>query len=133
MVLHSYYGAIEQAFEASMPRSGPSAAGTATIVDLQNAIDRHRLIIQSLLMLLLDKQVITEPDLKRWMDYMDQLDGRVDGKLSLDKSPVTCPQCGRVSPPNSPRCMYCHADLATNVLDRRAQSGAQTTPPPPQK
>lgn len=110
-------------------KSDAASSGSATLADLQNVVGRQHLIIQALLMLLLEKNVIEKEELTRWVETVDQLDGRADGKLSVDRSPVICPSCGRTSPATAARCIYCNAALSDSIPDRRAgQNPSKNTP-----
>ncbi len=95
-------------------------AGNAAFAQLKSQVERQHLVIQTLLMLLLEKKVIDETELRQWMHYVDMLDGRHDGRLSEDRSPVACSACGRVSSATQLRCAYCGTELPTNMVDRRA-------------
>lgn len=124
------YMATRQMLDSSkISRTEPGASGSATVAELQNMIGRQQLIIQSLLMLLLEKQVIDKDELAKWVEYVDQLDGKADGKLNADKSPVQCPKCGRTSPATVQRCLYCNAVLGDGILDRRAGQEPNKNPP----
>jgi hypothetical protein len=82
-------------------------------------VDRQNLIIQALLMLLLEKNVIADQEFRNWLAYADELDGRADGKLTPDNSPVACPACKRNNPSTATRCQYCDQAFAADYLDHR--------------
>src|SRR5688572_4657446 len=102
--------------------SGRSTAATppsqprGELEDLRQRLDRHNLVIQTLLMLLLEKKVIHEDEFKQWMAYVDEFDGVRDGKLRDDKSPQECPQCRRKTPRSSIKCAYCGAEMPQEFL-----------------
>lgn len=95
-----------------------------TLDSLQGRIDRQDLIIQTLLMILLEKKVIHEDEFKEWMLYVDELDGTRDGRLREDKTPVVCPGCGRNSPRSAPNCVYCGHEFEPEFLLRRPEKPA---------
>jgi hypothetical protein len=100
---HAYHAANNAL--AKTTRVDPQARGS--IDTLQLRVERQDMIIQTLLMILLEKKVIHEDEFKEWMVYVDELDGARDGRLKEDKSPVVCPGCGRNSPRMAPKCVYC--------------------------
>jgi hypothetical protein len=83
---------------------------------LRQKVERQALLIQTLLMILLEKKVLHEEEFKEWLDYVDQLDGTRDGKLKEDRSPQACSNCGRNSPRNAPKCLYCGHAFETDFL-----------------
>ncbi len=126
------YLATRQLLDSSKIGGKPDAAGSgaASLADLQNIVGRQQLIIQALLMLLLEQKTIEKEELAKWVEYVDQLDGKADGKLGIDRSPVQCPSCGRTSPATAQRCIYCNAVLSEGILDRRAEQGLDKNKPP---
>ncbi len=104
-------------------RSGaPSATGSQPSVshsgidDLTHRLEKQSLMIQTLLMILLEKNVIQESEFKEWMVYVDELDGKRDGRLREDRSPVKCPSCGRNSPRAKSNCQYCGQEFPQEFL-----------------
>jgi ribosomal protein L40E len=107
-----------------MQPSGPTKkAGSTTLDQLQFQIDRQHLVIQTLLIMLLEKGVMTEQELNEWIDYVDGLDGRRDGRLKADVSPITCSSCGRKNSPNAGHCQYCGHDFDLRIVDPRHKKG----------
>lgn len=82
--------------------------------DLEDRVARQNLYIQTLLRLLLEKGVMQKEEFGQWLDYVDALDGRWDGKLGEDGSVKTCGRCRRVSPLRSRRCSYCDAEFPSS-------------------
>lgn len=101
-------------------RPGKSGLGKSSAIELEERLARQELLIQTLLRLLLEKQVIHEDEFKEWMDYVDGLDGTRDGKLRAPKVARNCPSCGRMNKPNAARCMYCDHEFPTEFLTRKA-------------
>lgn len=102
---------------------GPSVASkssgqsiSADFVSLEDRLEKQNLLIQTLLMILLEKKVIHEDEFKEWMIYVDELDGKRDGKLRENKSPVICPKCKRNNPPNRTACQYCGIEFPPEFL-----------------
>ena len=103
----------------SMTRSNPvDTQVRSTTQDLQIKIERQNLIIQTLLTVLMEKKIFDEDEFREWMNYVDGLDGRVDGKLAESQAPKACPKCKRINKPTAPRCQYCDYPLASDFLAR---------------
>ncbi len=102
----------------------PAQQGTAlTFDDLSARVERQNLVLQTVLALLLEKRVVDEEELHQWVNYIDRLDGRLDGKLTEDRSPRACPACNRKNPAAAARCAYCGHDLGQSGFDPRARGG----------
>lgn len=97
-----------------------SGAGKASTIELEERLARQELLIQTLLRLLLEKKVIHEDEFKEWMDYVDSLDGKRDGKLRVPKIARNCASCGRMNKPNAARCMYCDHEFPTEFLAKKS-------------
>lgn len=82
-------------------------------------IERQNLMIQTLLMILLEKQVIQEEEFREWLIYVDELDGVRDGRVREDKTPVACPKCHRNSPRTATKCIFCGHEFEVEFLARR--------------
>ncbi|MCE5229941.1 zinc ribbon domain-containing protein [bacterium] len=116
---------------AKIGKTESAGAGQATLAELQTTIARQQLIIHSLVMILLEKKIFDKDELARMIEKIDLLDGRADGKLTQDKSPVACPTCGRISPATAQRCQYCGKEIGAGILDRRAELDGKKNPPSP--
>lgn len=97
--------------------STPSGA----LEEMQHRLDRQYLLIQTLLMILIEKKVIHEDEFVEWMDYVDELDGSKDGRLKETKTPQQCPKCKRRSPATATKCIYCAEDFPTQFLVQRPE------------
>lgn len=119
--MYSHAMAAAYASANNMMRSSQTVDTTSrsNLEALNQKVDRQNLIIQTLLMILVEKKVIHEDEFKEWMDYVDEMDGVRDGKLREDKSPTQCAQCGRKSPAGATKCIYCGADFEQNFLFRK--------------
>ena len=58
------------------------------VSDLLDKIEEQNLVIQTLLAILLDKGIITEPEFRTWAERCDELDGTKDGRLKQESSPI---------------------------------------------
>lgn len=117
----SHSGFVRQLTTPAIPSRSSSSVGRGEINELATMVERQHLVIQTLLMLLLEKKIISEKELQEWTAYVDGLDGNVDGRLRAEKSPKPCPACARNNAPDAPRCAYCGASLAIDIVDRRHQ------------
>jgi hypothetical protein len=82
--------------------------------ELEDRVARQKLYIQTLLRLLLEKGVIQREEFGEWLDYVDALDGRADGKLAKDTRSKTCARCRRVNPVQARRCQYCDTEFPSS-------------------
>ena len=77
------------------------------IEQLQRKVGQQNLIIQTLIAILLEKGVFTEDEFHEIIEEIDELDGKKDGALAEDKSPVTCKACGKNNSRTKDKCMWC--------------------------
>ncbi|MEQ8821669.1 MAG: hypothetical protein RLY93_15645 [Sumerlaeia bacterium] len=120
-----YYAAAAAAAHTRVQAMVGSTVDTqarSSAQEMELKLERQNLVIQTLLMLLLEKGVIHDQEFREWLAYVDGLDGKVDGRVREDKSPVACPKCGRNSPRQSPSCQYCGEALPADYLARRPQN-----------
>ena len=99
-----------------------SKPGSADIEKLRVRLDRMHLVVQTLLTILAEKKIITEDEFRQWLHYVDELDGRRDGRLAEDKEPLVCGSCRRKSAHGSVKCQYCGAEYEARVFARSEQS-----------
>jgi hypothetical protein len=111
--LHS----MASTFTGSPSTLGKTSRGAIDALEMR--IDRQHMVIQTLLMLLLEKKLIEEDEFREWLNYVDNLDGRADGKLRPEAAPRACPACGRNNSPTAPRCQYCGRDFPEEFIDGR--------------
>jgi hypothetical protein len=87
----------------------PHRDSRQSLNDLESRIARQDLYIQTLLRLLLEKGIIQKEEFGEWLDYVDSLDGRTDGRLSPSSGSKSCKRCRRVNPIHARLCQYCDA------------------------
>lgn len=97
------------------------SATRSTVQDLERVVDRQTLLLQTLLMLLLEKKVIHEDEFREWIAYVDELDGVRDGRVKAEKAPVSCPKCKRNNQPGAAKCQYCGEAFTPEFLFRRPE------------
>lgn len=93
-----------------------SSSTNASIIELQQAVERQNLLIQTLCKILVAKGLVLEDELNEWMRYVDGLDGNVDGRLRDKKAPLACPSCKRMNPSKAAKCQYCGTELQGQFL-----------------
>ncbi len=91
--------------------SESSSGRSGQIAELEHRIAQLNLQVQTLARLLVAKGTVTEQELNEWMDFVDEMDGRRDGKLDRTPGPKNCPGCGRMNPTKAVRCLYCDGEL----------------------
>lgn len=87
----------------------PVWRGSEEVQKLQDRLARQELYIKTLLRLLLEKEVIHQEEFGEWLDYIDGMDGRLDGRLGEGTGSKTCGRCRRTNPQHARRCQYCDA------------------------
>jgi hypothetical protein len=100
-----------------------------SIEDMRIRLERTTLVLQTLMMILLEKNLVQENELREWLVYVDQLDGTQDGRLREDKTPVECPKCKRKTPRLISRCIYCGQSIEVDYLFRRPDNPNRTETP----
>lgn len=90
----------------------------ARLLELEKRHEQLKLVTLALWRLLKDKVELSEPNLKKYVESTDLLDGAVDGKVDLMKELVECPDCGRFLLNTAIVCPYCGASHASgNAFD----------------
>jgi hypothetical protein len=92
-------------------RAGCDEQARSEVELLQLKLQQHELIIQTLVAMLLEKEVMTAEEFQALADGIDGLDGRRDGRLADETNPVVCPKCRKNNARTKPACMWCGADL----------------------
>jgi hypothetical protein len=103
--------------------AAPIAPKSADLSSLEVRLEQQNLLIQTLLMLLLEKKVIHEDEFKEWMIYVDELDGVRDGRVKAQQGPITCPSCKRNNPRTAVRCQYCGNEFPPEFLAHPTTTG----------
>jgi len=97
--------ARREAGEAS--RAGERAQRSSIAVE--ERLDRLTLACRALWELFRARTGLTENDLLEKMEQLDLLDGKRDGRLSVEEK--RCPDCRRKNHPRREVCLYCSAEL----------------------
>ncbi len=74
---------------------------------LEREHERLKLITMALWEVLNERLDLTESELRAKIEELDELDGRLDGRLRVRPKPSPCSACGRPVLPSSITCAYC--------------------------
>lgn len=94
-----------EALQANNSQRITSASDRLT--DLEMRYERMRLVTNALWALLKEHTSLTDGDLKRFIEKVDMVDGRLDGKLSRTAGGMSCPKCRRKIRKSAVVCMWC--------------------------
>ena len=75
--------------------------------ELEQRHEQLKLATLAMWSLLRDHSGLMESDLKKYVEKIDLLDGKRDGKVDHKKEKVHCKQCKRVYLSTSPVCPWC--------------------------
>ncbi len=104
---------------ALMRSFAPESVEECTDIEtLQAQLEQQNLILQTMLVLLLEKKVISEDEFNEWATKVDELDGVRDGRLSGEKSPIRCPDCGHENLRGAAKCVNCGVDLDLHLIQK---------------
>lgn len=98
--------------------SKQAGAVEARLLELEKRHEQLKLVTLALWRLLQDRAELTEPNLKKYVESTDLLDGEVDGKVDLARELIECAGCGRFLLNTAIVCPYCGAGNASgNAFD----------------
>lgn len=83
--------------------------GKAVTLELQH--ERLKLVTMAMWELIRDHTGLTESDLKRYVEKIDLIDGKRDGRITRFDELTTCPACSRKVLMSSLVCAYCGTPL----------------------
>jgi hypothetical protein len=114
------YSAAAQRLANSTTVTDPKAINAEALLA---QVERQNLVLQTLIMILLEKKVVHEDELNEWLAYVDELDGARDGRLRDVRTPLVCPKCKRTNARTAVRCQWCNEDLPVDFLVKRPEGG----------
>lgn len=79
--------------------------GKATSLELQH--ERLKLVTMAMWELIRDHTGLTESDLKRYVEKVDLMDGKRDGRVKMTDDVTVCNECDRKVLRSSLVCVYC--------------------------
>jgi hypothetical protein len=85
----------------------PAAAADDGRRDMERRYERLRLVTMAMWALLKDRSGLTEADLQKYVNEVDLIDGKLDGRLTREKGIVDCPKCQRRVLKTALACVYC--------------------------
>jgi hypothetical protein len=97
------------------------------INELRAEVAALQLQVQTLARLLMAKDIVREEELNAWLEYVDGLDGKRDGRSTRVRMPRICANCNRANGPRAATCQWCGDPLPAEFLDQPAD----TQQPPP--
>ena len=83
----------------------------ARLQDLEQRHEQLKLITLAFWSLLRDHSGLMEADLRKYVEKIDLLDGKQDGKVTAQTEKVECTGCGRTVLGTSNVCAYCGTAL----------------------
>ncbi|MEM7232376.1 MAG: hypothetical protein AAF517_09390 [Planctomycetota bacterium] len=94
--------------ESSVSRSRSRSKRTEDRVqELESQIGELALFNQTLLRMLIEKDVCTPSEFTNLFQMVDLEDGVADGRVTPERVPGQCSSCRRKMPKNKAKCMYC--------------------------
>jgi uncharacterized protein YigA (DUF484 family) len=79
--------------------------------ELEQRHEQLKLVTLALWSLLRDRLGLSEAELRRYVEQIDLLDGKRDGKASMSREKTTCAGCNRSVIGTSAVCVYCGTSL----------------------
>jgi hypothetical protein len=99
--------AANQASRRASNASTEARSASSRVRELEDALARQALVIQTLLNVCEQKGMFTADEFMAMMDEIDASDGYVDGKFTPQRGPRDCPSCMKRNTRNAVSCIYC--------------------------
>ncbi|MDK1288376.1 hypothetical protein [Pseudoalteromonas umbrosa] len=91
-------------------QDGKISTNDARLKELERRHEQLKLVTMAMWTLLKDHSGLTENDLKKYIEKVDLMDGKADGRVNT-KEKSDCKGCGRTILTTSLACPYCGGDL----------------------
>ncbi|WP_158678161.1 hypothetical protein [Pseudoalteromonas sp. T1lg23B] len=91
-------------------QDGKISTNEVRLRELETRHEQLKLVTMAMWTLLKDHSGLTEGDLKRYIEKVDLMDGKADGRVNT-KEKCDCTKCGRTILTSSLACPYCGGDL----------------------
>ena len=101
------YGQINRLSSAQADTTRRVTSTQDQLRQLENRYERMRLVTNALWQLLKEHTGLTDGDLKRFIERVDLLDGKADGKISRLTGAMDCPECSRRILKSAALCPWC--------------------------
>lgn len=90
------------------------------LADLERRHEQLKLVTLSIWSLLRDHSGLLESDLRKYVEDIDLLDGKKDGKINDKKERLNCTGCDRVILSTATACPYCGEHIVQKNVFRNA-------------
>jgi hypothetical protein len=101
------YGQINRISSAQTDTTNRLANTQDKLQRLENRYERMRLVTNALWQMLKEHTGLTDADLRRFIERVDLLDGKADGKMSGPTGAMDCPKCSRHILKSAAICPWC--------------------------
>ena len=117
-IIFALFSEMEQQDARGKGKPGGPAVVTGNIAveRLQRDHERLKLVTAALWQLLKDRTQATDDDLRRYIEDVDLMDGRLDGKVRAPREVRECKGCQRRIVNSAVICLYCGEKQADTAL-----------------
>lgn len=106
-------------YEKDKYQDGQISRSAAELRELERRHEQLKLVTMAMWTLLKEHSGLTEGDLKKYVEKVDLMDGKADGRVNT-KEKCDCKQCGRTILTSSLACPYCGGNLNRKSAFSRA-------------
>lgn len=106
-------------YEKDKYQDGKISRSAAELRELERRHEQLKLVTMAMWTLLKEHSGLTEGDLKKYVEKVDLMDGKADGRVNT-KEKCDCKQCGRTILTSSLACPYCGGNLNRKSAFSRA-------------
>ncbi|ESP90578.1 MULTISPECIES: hypothetical protein [Pseudoalteromonas] len=114
MFQHRQIGKVQDGLRNNLEKDkyqdGKITSNEARLRELERRHEQLKLVTMAMWTLLKDHSGLTEGDLKKYVDKVDLMDGKADGRVNT-KEQSDCNDCGRTILTTSLACPYCGGGL----------------------
>lgn len=117
-LIFALFSEMEQQDASSRKQSAkmPAVSRNQGVEKLQRDHERLKLVTAALWQMLKDKTDATDDELRRYVEQVDLMDGRLDGKLRAPRELRDCKGCGRRILNSAAMCLYCGEQQSDTAL-----------------
>ena len=106
-------------YEKDKYQDGKISRSAAELRELERRHEQLKLVTMAMWTLLKEHSGLTEGDLKKYVEKVDLMDDKADGRVNT-KEKCDCKQCGRTILTSSLACPYCGGNLNRKSAFSRA-------------
>lgn len=103
-------GQVGEGREKEVRQDDRISTTDARLRELERRHEQLKLVTMAMWTLLKEHSGLVENDLKKYVEKVDLMDGKADGKIST-KEKCNCTSCGRTILTSALACPYCGGDL----------------------